>query len=396
MPKLLVVAEDKSGDAQASYLYSRMAAKISGLEAIGFGGADMEAAGIKLWENHYLAHHGAMGFTTPLKQVPQYAKLIGDFYFLLKREKPDAVLFVQNPGINFILAKLAMDENIPRLLYFPPEIWAWGPRFYGDRRIEKVLERFSYIISCFDYEHAMYTSYATRLKYPTGKLIFEGHPFVDIVGPTSAGPNLQRMLDESSESIYVSLLPGSREHEIKLILPRMLKVAARLAKRFRNLSFFLPAASVEIEESIREKTRTADFPLFVVSHADRYAAIAVSKVALATSGTVTLETLCLGVPTVIVYDAYLLNKLALALDFVRIRTEFIGLPNILAGKEICPEVIGPEFTEDAVLNKATQYLEDDDHRNATRARMEGYRSRLGEPGVLDRIVERITKELDLL
>lgn len=396
MPKLLIVAEDKSGEVQAGHLYSRMAASIPGLQAVGFGGAEMEAAGIKLWGGRHIAHHGAMGFTAPLKQLPRYAKLIGDFYFLLKREKPDAVIFVQNPGINFILAKIAMDENIPRVLYFPPEIWAWGPRFYGDRRIEKVLERFSCVISCFDFEHAMYTAHATRLKYPPNKLVFQGHPLVDIVQPASPSPNLQTILKENYGKDYVCLLPGSRKHEIKKILPRLIRVASRLAKRFRNLVFLLPVAYVELEEAIKEKTGTADFPLFVVSHADRYAAIAASKVALATSGTVTLETLCLGVPTIIVYDATWPNKVALALDLARIRTEFIGLPNVLAGREICPEFIGPDFTDDAVVNTAAKYLEDDDHRNAIRARLRNYRTRLGEPGVLDRIAQKISQELHFI
>jgi len=222
---------------------------------------------------------------------------------------------------------------------------------------------------------------------------FVGHPLLDLVQKEGTRQQALRPLGLDPNSPTVALMPGSRRNELGAHLAIMLGAARRLRGEFRDLQFLVPVAptldSADVERILREErdgSAAAGMPAAelgcVLVRDGRYAALAACDAAVVASGTATLETALLGVPMVIVYR---MNPLTFALARLISDVPHVGMPNLIAGSRIVPELVQGECTPERIAGEIRRILTNPAAAETMRRALSGVRSKLGRPGAIDRV-----------
>ncbi len=338
MKKVFLVAGEASGDVHGSELAKALAKLEPTIEIHASGGALLEAHA----KGEFIssAHLNATGLTAVLKLLPQYWKLFGRTTAAIRRARPDLVVFIDNPGFNLRLARRLLPEGIPMAYYICPQIWGWG-----EKRIEEMRRCFKKALVVFKFEEEFYRKRGMSAAWV-------GHPLKDEMpeGERSEGPGGGRR---------VLLLAGSREHEVKTLFPILVEAAGRIAQIVPDARFsFIPSPLLDRRayEPYLARTAVKIEPVF----GDKYEAMRQSDLAIACSGTVTLECALAGLPMIVVNRASLLTYLAVR-SVIRVR--YLGLPNLLADAPIVPELLQYDCTPARIAREAVDIL-----TNAGRAR----------------------------
>jgi lipid-A-disaccharide synthase len=205
---------------------------------------------------------------------------------------------------------------------------------------------------------------------------FVGHPFLDTVAAWDRGELERRPGLILKGQPLLGLLPGSRQNEVRALLPVMLEAAASLATRMPHAKFLLPLASTIRAAQVRPLLQGRDFPLTVME-GRTHEAIQACDVIVAASGSVTLEAAILGTPLVIVYKVH---RLSYEIGRRLIRVKHIGLVNLVAGETVAPELIQDQVTPEGIAKEVMGILKDPDRQAWIRSRLEEVRRRLGSPG----------------
>lgn len=372
MAKILISAGEASGDVHAAAVTRALKAIDPSCEVFGMGGDHLRAAGGEVLFD--IKEHGVMGFVEVVRKLPALFKLRSDFAKVMDERKPDCVVTVDYPGFNMKLAKVAKDKNIPVVSYIAPSAWAWHKS-----RAPKVAKLVTKIASIFPFEYDVYKEAGADIE-------FVGHPLVDIVKPKLTVEEGWAKAGKREGRNLILLLPGSRLMEIKKMLPTLLEAAKIILQEMPDTDFTMPRASTIPIEMLQEMIAEAGIDV-KITEGDNYDVMTAADLALATSGTVTLEAALCGLGSVIVYKT---SPITAFIARLVINIPDIGLPNIVAGRHILPELLQGDCTPKNLAKEAMALLEPE--RNAVMKKdLEYVRERLGEPGAVTRVAELVLR-----
>ena len=372
MTRILISAGEASGDIHAAAVTAAIKKIDSSAEVFGMGGDALRNAGGEVLFD--IKDHGVMGFVEVLKKLPDLFKLRDDFEKVMDERKPDCLITVDYPGFNMKLAKLAHDKGIPVVSYIAPSAWAWHKS-----RAKKVAKIVDKVACIFPFEYDVYKEAGAPVE-------FVGHPLVDIVKPKMSQEEAMAFAGKEEGKKLILLMPGSRLMEIEKMLPTLLEAAKLIKKQLPEVSFVMPRAGTIPISLLEEKIKASGLEV-KITEGNNYDLFSVADLALATSGTVTLEAALCGLGSVIVYKT---NPVTYFIAKLVVNIPHIGLPNIVAAKSVLPELIQNDFTPANVAQEALALLESE--RNAKMKEDLAYvKERLGKPGAVGRVAELVLK-----
>ena len=372
MARILISAGEASGDIHAAAVTAAIKKIDSSAEVFGMGGDALRNAGGEVLFD--IKDHGVMGFVEVLKKLPDLFKLRDDFEKVMDERQPDCLITVDYPGFNMKLAKLAHDKGIPVVSYIAPSAWAWHKS-----RAKKVAKIVDKVACIFPFEYDVYKEAGAPVE-------FVGHPLVDIVKPKMTKEEAMAFAGKEEGKKLILLMPGSRLMEIEKMLPTLLEAAKFIKKQLPEVSFVMPRAGTIPVSLLEEKIQASGLEV-KITEGNNYDLFSVADLALATSGTVTLEAALCGLGSVIVYKT---NPMTYFIAKLVVNIPHIGLPNIVAAKSVLPELIQNDFTPAKVAQEALALLES--KRNAKMKEDLAYvKERLGKPGAVGRVAELVLK-----
>lgn len=370
MTKVFISAGEASGDLHAAALTRAILQRDPTAQVFGMGGDALAAAGGEVVFNY--KDYSVMGFVEVLQSLPRLFGLKKAFRRLMEERKPDVFVTVDYPDFNMRVAKEAKALGIPVFSYIPPSAWAWR------RGRAKNVARLATKVAC------IYPFAAQVYQEAGANVEFVGNPLVDIVQPTLSPQEGEAFIGKRPGHPVVLLLPGSRVKEITGVLPVMLQALPKIREKRPEVDFALQKAP-SIERELLQSILTSSAVPVKVVEGRGYDVMAASDAALATSGTVTLEAALCGLPSVICYAA---SPLSMWIAKRMVYVKYIGLPNILAGREILPELIQEKMTPDHMAASILHFLEPE-AASAVREEMRQAVAKLGQPGAVDRTAELI-------
>jgi lipid-A-disaccharide synthase len=339
------------------------------------GGARMAAAGVRLVQR--AERVTVVGGTEALGRLPALWSAFRALRHLIRVRRPRALVLIDFPEFNMRLARIARRVGVPVVYFVAPQLWAWRRG-----RVHAMARDVSRVLAIFPFEVGLYQEAGVPVE-------FVGHPVLDVL-PVLDRDAARAGLAAPGETL-VGLLPGSRAAEVRRHLPVLLGAARRIVDRRRRTRFAIPVASTIEVGGVAAAAQASGLPIEVLP-GEAYRVMAAADLALVASGTATLETACYATPMVVLYRLSSVSY-AVARQLVR-GVSHISLPNIVAGREIVPELIQGRATPDAVASAGLAILEDDVARAAQRAALLEVRSRLGEAGATVRAAHAVLREID--
>jgi len=376
VPRIVIVTGEASGDLHGANLATALKTLRPDLELIGVGGAKMAAAGVRLMKGiERLDTMGLPGWAQ-LRQAVRTYRAVARFF---KQNRLDAVVFIDNPGLNLRLARVAKRVGHRVIYYIAPQIWAWhASRIHLIKRVTDL------VLVILPFEEPLYRKAGVPCR-------FVGHPVLDAVAPSYDRSELRKRFGVESDARVVGLLPGSREHEVRALLPIMLGAASRLSRAGRpgGRPVLLLAQASSISSALIDELRAGTDVNVQIIRDQPHEVMAVSDLLLAASGTATLQAAVIGTPTVLVYrTTWLTYRVARAL----VQVPWIGLANLVAGRSIMPELIQYEATPARLAEEANRLLSDEPASRAMKDAFKEVRAALGTPGASRRAAEAILAE----
>ena len=316
-----VIAGEPSGDVIGARLIEALRAD-GDIEVSGIGGPEMEAAGLQsLFPYDELA---IMGLTEVLPSVPRILRRMRKTARDIERKQPDVIVTIDSPGFVFGVIRRLKSRNCPRVHYVAPTIWAWRAG-----RVKKFRKHFDHLLALFPFEPPLFEAAGLDCS-------FVGHPIAEGAVASGNGPAFRQRHGIGTDEQVLCLLPGSRRGEVSRLGPVISEVLGLLARSNPGARIVVPAAP-NVRDAVGTLAVTwGDKVLVVDGASERYDAFAASDLALAASGTVTLELAYAGVPTVVIYQV---GKLTGEIARRMIRIEHVSIVNIVAGRLIFPEFL---------------------------------------------------------
>ena len=348
----MIVAGEASGDMHGAGLVRAMHRLDPNLRFCGMGGRELRAAGVEILVD--AAGMAVVGAVEVLSHLGEILRARRSLIARLHIDRPDLLILIDYPDFNLLLAARAKRLGIPILYYISPQVWAW--RKGRVRTIRRLVDRMLVILP---FEREFYARHGVTVD-------FVGHPLVDTVQAALDRDQFARLIGIDPARTLVGLLPGSRRKEVGALLPVFLSAAG--------------LAAVADRLDVR-----------VISD-DRYSMMAACDAVVAASGTVILELALLGTPTVAAYrispHTYWLGRLLIR------QIEYFTLVNLIAGREVIPELLQDAANPERIAHELERLLEDDNHRREMQAGLAEVRDRLGEPGAADRAAAIALEVLD--
>lgn len=340
---IFISAAEQSADEHAADLIRAFSAKHPGARFNGLAGPAMRDAGCGCLED--LTAKSAMA-SAAFRRIPESILLLRRIKEHLRQMKYDAAVVVDSPAIHLPIAKHCRAAGIPVLYYIAPQTWAWGWRWWRNRRIRQRVNRIACI---WPFEEKYFRQANIAATYI-------GHPSIDRL--MSQRTDAARMKElRGDHSPVVAMLPGSRRHVVDEVLPGQLEIASALGIRYPKAQFLLVAANdgarARIEQSLAGVKKSLQIQV-LMGDRDRAAAISAADFALVASGTATLEVAYHGTPMIVMYntDRWAYNLIGRWF----ITTPHLALPNILAGRQIVPEFMPYYRSVDPLIATAVEWL----------------------------------------
>jgi lipid-A-disaccharide synthase len=337
----MIVAGEASGDQHGAKLVTEMRRSNPAIFFCGIGGKALASAGVRILVD--TAVLTVVGITEVFAKLPVVYHSLAVAKKLLQSLKPDLLILIDFPDFNLRVAAAARKLGIPVLYYISPQIWAWRRG-----RVKKIGKLISHMAVILPFEADFYSAHGIPVT-------FVGHPLLD---RTSGDEEEGDTTEDSAEHTLIGLLPGSREVEIKRLLPVMLEAAERMHKQDPRLKFAVSVApTVErkmMEAMIKDRGRDGSISLSEIPVERLFGRC---RLIVAASGTVTLQAAIAGTPMVIIYKV---SPLSYWLGRALIRVDHIGLINLIAGRRLVPELIQDQATAESISDQAFGLLADDD------------------------------------
>jgi lipid-A-disaccharide synthase len=374
---IMIIAGEASGDIHGSKLVLAMREKNSQLFFCGIGGRALRDAGVKIIVD--ASQLSVVGISEVFSKMPSLFRGMSAAKKLLKSLKPDLLIIIDFPDFNLHVANTAKKLEIPVLYYISPQVWAWRPG-----RVKKIRKIVDHIAVILPFEEKFFRKHQIQAT-------FVGHPLLD-THLLLEGSSLEKNTEDIP---VIGLLPGSRDREIAKLLPVMLQSARILLKREKNMKFIISVApSIErrsIETIVEEYKGEHDFELVSDTVEN---VLKRCRLAVVASGTVTLEAAIFGIPMIIIYKVspvtYWLGRM-----LVRSRVKNFGLVNLIAGRELSPELLQGEVSPKKIADMAFEMLNDTSGLEKTKNELLGIKDVLGGPGASQRVADIALNMLEI-
>lgn len=328
--KILIIAGESSGDIHGAALSRSLIELKPGIKIFGIGGDEMRKSGV-----HILQDNKDMAVVGILEVFGK----IGLLYNVFKKIKNEifsgqysALILIDYPTFNMILACLASKQRIPVFYFIAPQIWVWGKS-----RIKLLARTVNRMFVILPFEEKIY-------KHEGMDVEFVGHPFLDRIKTTMDKEEASKKFCLNKNQKIIGLLPGSRSQEIKTLFPVMLDSARKIKMEIPSVQFILPLAKTVKKDEISGQISESGLDIKVIEDFT-YDAISIADLLIVASGSVTLEAAVLKKPMVIIYK---LNYITYLLARLICHIHIIGLVNIIAGKEVVPELHQDNVTSDNI------------------------------------------------
>ena len=374
---LLLSAGEASGDMYAARLATALKQRLD-VAIFGMGGPQMRAAGVEIITDY--SEVSVVGITEVLKRLPSLFRAMRHLVDEAERRRPPFAILTDFPGFHLRLARKLRPKGIRNVYYICPQFWAWRPW-----RVNLVRRRFAQALCIFPFEEKFYADAGVPVK-------FIGHPLVGNVTATLTRELFCKKYGLEQGSTIITILPGSRRGEVAHHVPVLVEALAEIRN---NLP--APQIVVAVAPGLDIARLGARFPSdwhvrFLKD--ETYNAIAAADLAIVSSGTATVETALLGKPMIVVYR---LSPLTARLARPLVRTKFFSMVNLIAGREVVPELIQHNFTPQRVAAEAEKLLsplEESQVRVKEMIRgLEEVRRLLGPPGAVERAADEIARLL---
>jgi len=371
MPKrVMIIAGEASGDLAAAKLVRDVNQQHTDISFYGIGGRHLRSAGVKILID--AAEIAVVGLTEIFRQFIAIRRAFKTMQKQLRNDPPDLLVLVDYPGFNLRLAKTAKQVGVPVLFYISPQIWAWRAG-----RIKIIRERVDHMAVIFPFEQAIYE----KANVPVS---FVGHPLAETVTPSSETTHVKKQLNLRPDQTIIGLMPGSRESEIKRLLPIMLRTATQLLQQQANIQFILPLAPTISPHLVNRYLIRTALPIQTVQ-SNLYDAMHICDAIITASGTATLELALLQRPMVIIYKigwvTYLIGRMLVSVSAC-------GLCNIIAGRKIVPELIQHKATPKRITTQIRRFIDEPTYRTHTVTALQHVRDQLQNTAAtpIDRVV----------
>ncbi|MCE9609322.1 MAG: lipid-A-disaccharide synthase [Chthoniobacter sp.] len=370
--RVYLVAGEASGDARGAELMRALHARDASLEFFGAGGREMRALGGEDFTDW--ADEAVVGLWDVLKKYgyfkAQFNRMLAD----IARVQPRALVLIDYPGFNLRLAQ-AVKRAMPsvRIIdYISPQVWAWNRG-----RIPKMARYLDLMLCIFPFEKPLYEESGLRTE-------FVGHPLLDSLAAKRTG--------QPRDPQLVGLFPGSRQKEVRKIFPVMVQAAQRMKTARPELRFEAAAASHQLADAmlatVRQFGESEEFCRITVRHSHELMQHA--AVGMVCSGTATLEAAFFGLPLCIVYKVAALTWIV---GKQLVKVPFLGMPNVLAGREIAREFLQGDATPQALADEMLRLVAQPAARESLQRELAAVIAQLGDSGAAARAAEVILGEL---
>jgi lipid-A-disaccharide synthase len=361
-PTIFISTGEASGDLHGSKVAAALRQHRADCRVVGMGGVNMRAAGVEIIVDN--AELGVVG----LWEVLAHGRSIWRAYQTVKAwltaERPVVVVLVDYPEFHFRVARLAKRLGLRVVYYISPQIWAW--RRGRLRTLARLVDQ---MIVILPFEVSLYQSAGLPCA-------LVGHPLLDELESSPDRAAVRTAWGIPPSGTVLSLFPGSRVAEVRRHLPVMMAAAERLARQRPELTVVLAEATTVPMEAYESAVKEATMPV-TIKRGEPNAVLAVSDAALVASGTITLQAALLQVPMVIIYKVALLTWI---IARMLVQVPHAGLPNLIAGERIVPELLQSDATPDAIGAVLGSWLNEPHRMELIRKQLAGIRDRLGRPG----------------
>lgn len=366
MKKFFIIAGEPSGDLHASNLVKSLKTKDSSIDFQGWGGDRMQSAGVVI-KNH-LNNLSFMGF---LEVILNLKQIIRNFYLCKKQllaYNPDVIVMVDYPGFNLRMSKWAKKNGFTVVYYVSPQIWAWKAS-----RIKIIKANVDRMYCILPFEKEFYAKQGFNAHYM-------GHPLMDEISSFKAK---QGPLKFKKGKPLLTILPGSRDQEIKRKLPIMLKAAIK----YKEMDIYVAAApnlDIDFFKSYQE-----DFPNVNFVFGQTYDLLEESEMAIVTSGTATLETALFRVPQVVCYKS---SFISYSIARLLVKIKYISLVNLIMDREIVKELIQKKCTVAHIQEEIDLILYQEGYRDKMLAAYDDLIGKIGKDGCSEKIAQDLIME----
>lgn len=327
--KIAISAAETSGDLLGSKLVASLIQQNPNVEIEGLVGEKMQANGAqKLWHQNRV---NVMGFSEVFKKLASLLRLRNAIIQYFSRHKPDVFIGIDAPDFNFFIEKKLKSEGIKTVHFVSPSVWAWRTS-----RLKNIKKSTDLVLCLFPFEVDFYQTHNQRA-------VFIGHPLADSLEPRK----------HHIKGKHILLMPGSRESEIKRLLPEMLSAVDILSTQDPQFEFHLALADDMLLGWVSAQIRHLPVDISV---ADAQVRMKQADLTLVASGTAALELALVGVPMVVVYK---LSRLSYFIASKLINSQYISLPNVIANKPLVPELIQKQANGANIAQQAINIINSD-------------------------------------
>ena len=369
-PEILISAGEASSDMYAARLATALRAR-TGARLFGMGGKQMAEAAVELIADYHQV--AVVGVSEVLHKIPTVVGVQRKIAAEAVRRGAALAILVDSPGTHLGVARRLKNNGIRVGYFIGPQVWAWRPGRV--RVVKRLVER---MVVIFPFEEPIYREAGVPVD-------FVGHPLVDVVKATIGRAEFAARYGLDPKGTIVTLLPGSRRNEIERHYPLIMEACERLSRGGKGpgpIQFVLAAAPALSPELFAPYAR----PGVSVRRVEgaTYEALGAADCAIVASGTATVEAALLGTPMVVVYrvsptSAFVLKRM--------VRSPFIAMVNLIAGRRVVPELIQDQFTSAAVEKEVRKLLESPKARDEMKAGLAEVRTKLGPGGAIERAAD---------
>lgn len=373
--RVMVVAGEASGDRHAAGLVHEARLLDPDLQFEGVGGEHLSQEGVML--HHRADDLGVVGIAEVFERLGQIRRVMKDLKRRLRENPPDALLLIDFPDFNLHLAGFAKRLGVRVVYFVSPQVWAWRTG-----RVHKIRRRVDRMIVLFPFEEEFYR----RHQVP---VTFAGHPLAESLGRTETVESARRRLGlDPSKPVY-GLLPGSRRGEIHQHLDLLFDTAREILALEPQATFLMPVAGTLPPGVLEDASARSGLPVVALPGCFDVL-VAACDAAVAASGTVTLELALREVIPVVVYRTSLLTY---AIGKMLVKVPFVSLVNLIAARQVVPELIQGAFTPQAAAKELLRLGKPGPDREAVFQGIREVRCLLGPPGAYRRAAEALLQSM---
>ena len=386
MARIFISTGEVSGDLQGALLVEALQRQATAvgleLEIMALGGDRMARAGATLLGNTIgigsVGPWEALPFVLPTLKIQRQAKQY------LQQHPPDLVVLIDYAGANLPLGNYIHRQmpQLPIVYYISPQMWVW---WSNQRDIARLVDMTTQILAIFPEEARYFQAQGARVSWV-------GHPLVDRVQNAPSREQARAKLGIAAEELSVALIPASRRQELKYLLPAIFAAAQAIQAKLPGVNFLIPLSLEIYRQPIEQAIQDYGLRATVLS-GQTLEAIAAADLAITKSGTVNLEIALLNVPQVVLYRVSRVTEW-LAKNILKFSVTFISPPNLVANKQIVPELLQEQATPENITQAALELLLNSQRRQQTLADYQQLRSCLGEVGVSDRAAQEILQMIN--